>query len=156
MIPENDIYRFVGLAVVILLVVHFGIKMFRFQTKIVEGMVGGDSDDTPTEKVAEAVKNENNKLEDMMHIDKYRSSYEDIITELEQNCSEWILMGVGLNAAKIAVNPFTEENQKIINYLNGLAEFRKTLNTAMIVLDKKGSTSGTNGKSSSSMGGWFS
>lgn len=156
MIPENDIYRFVGLAVVILLVVHFGIKMFRFQTKIVEGMIGGDSDDTPTEKVASAVKNENNKLEDMMHVDKYRSSYEDIITELEQNCSDWILMGVGLNAEKISKNPFTEESQKLIDAMNKVAEFRKTLNTAMIVLDKKGSTSGTNGKSSSGTGGWFS
>ena len=41
------------------------------------------------------------------------------------------------NAESIANNPESDQSQKTISNLNNLAEFRKTLNTAMIVLDKK-------------------
>ena len=38
MISQNDLFKFIGLAVVVLFLVSFGIKMFRAQTKVLEGM----------------------------------------------------------------------------------------------------------------------
>lgn len=140
MISENDFYKFIGLAVVILLVVSVCARLFKVQTKVIEGMTIGSSSSSSTtdkDKVADAVSSNNDSVDDELLVSKYRTSYEDTIVALEKNCSDYILSGVVNNAEAISKDPTSAENQKIISALNNLTTFRSTLNTAMVILDKK-------------------
>uniref|UniRef100_A0A6C0CNP3 Uncharacterized protein n=1 Tax=viral metagenome TaxID=1070528 RepID=A0A6C0CNP3_9ZZZZ len=136
MISENDLYKVIGLAVVVLFVVSIGVKMFRFQTKIVEGMTNG-ANSTDIDKRAAAIDSKTDANDTTLALHKNRSAYEDMIVALEKNCSEYILLSISDNAEAIANNPTSDENQKIITSLNNLVQFRSTLNTAMTILDKK-------------------
>lgn len=136
MISQNDLFKFIGLAVVVLFLVSIGVKMFRAQTKVIEGMTNSGNA-TDIDKVATAINSETDKNDTMLALHKNRTNYEDMIVALEKNCSEYILKSLMDNAESIASNPESDESQKTITNLNNLAEFRKTLNTAMIVLDKK-------------------
>lgn len=136
MISQNDLFKFIGLAVVVLFFVSIGVKMFRAQTKVIEGMTNSGNA-TDIDKVATAINSETDKNDTMLALHKNRTNYEDMIVALEKNCSEYILKSLMDNAESIASNPESDESQKTITNLNNLAEFRKTLNTAMIVLDKK-------------------
>ena len=140
MISENDFYKFIGLAVVILLVVSVCARLFKVQTKVIEGMtIGGSSSSSTTDKdkVADAISSNNDSVDDDLLVSKYRTSYEDTIVALEKNCSDYLLSGVVNNAEAISKDPTSEANQKIITALNNLSTFRSTLNTAMVILDKK-------------------
>ena len=136
MISQNDLFKFIGLAVVVLFVVSVGMKMFRAQTKVLEGMTNSKND-TDIDKIATSINSETDRNDTMLALHKNRSHYEDMIVALEKNCSEYILKSLMDNAESIANNPESDQSQKTISNLNNLAEFRKTLNTAMIVLDKK-------------------
>ena len=134
MISQNDLFKFIGLAVVVIFAISIGAKMFRAQTKVLEGMTNNDTD---IDKIATAINSETDRNDTMLALHKNRSHYEDMIVALEKNCSEYMLKSLMDNAESIANNPTSDDSQKTISNLNNLAEFRKTLNTAMIVLDKK-------------------
>lgn len=131
---ESEIYRFIGLAVVIIFVLAICAKVFRYQTRVIEGMSASMTD---KDKVADVVNQNTDVVDDKLLVAKYRTSYEDTIVALERNCSEHLLSKIVDNAESISKNPTSEVNHKLITSLNALSDFRGTLNTAMIILDKK-------------------
>lgn len=135
MISQNDLYKFIGLAVVALFLIHIAVKSFKYQTKIVEGMTS--SSNTDRDKIADAIDQKIIEIDDKMRVGTFRHNYEDAIISFEKFCSETILKVSMDKAPDIVKDPLSKENQEVIVALNNLAQFRNTLNDAMVTLDKK-------------------
>jgi len=71
-----------------------------------------------------------------LRVDKHRSSYEDTIVQLERVASMALLNEVIHNAEQISSNPADPKVIPVINNINSLREFRESLNTSMVILDK--------------------
>lgn len=133
MIDSDDLYRIVGLSVVILVVVAIGAKMLKYQTKVIEGMT---TTATGKENIASAVERNAEKINDILLPSKYRSSFEDTIINLEKAIGLAIVFEVVNNAETISADPTSAEGQKAMASINTMETFRASLNQAMVVLDK--------------------
>ena len=94
---EENIYRYLGLGVVILVALYILIKTLTFQGKIIEGLTNSTTEttsdpttsaeisllNTVTSKSTEGITAQNNKLQDILALDKYRTDYENLIIALE-------------------------------------------------------------------------
>ena len=133
MVSQDDVFHYVGIAFLLVVVVAIAMKAFGYQRKILEGMT---TTSTPQANVAAKVSSDADKASDALRIDKYRSNYEDTIIELEKVVS-MNLLGECVNGAEtIAEDPTSTAAQKIIVNANNLKAFRETLNEAMLILDK--------------------
>lgn len=155
---ETDtIYKYLGLAIVILFVSYIIIKSLTFQARLIEGMAtnSNSTDDstvnTDKDKIPDAIKSNSTNILDGLLIDKYRSSYDDTIIELEENINATILAGILKNAEKLSADPSSDDSQKFITAINNLKTFKDTLNDAMKYLDGVSTT--TNDKKPTSK--WF-
>jgi len=133
MIEADDLYRIVGLAFIILIVVAVGTKMLKYQAKIVEGMTSSSTD---KDKIASAVSSNSDKISDTLLPSKYRSSYEDTIINLEKAVGLALVSEVVNNAETISADPTTDAAQKAMANINTMETFRASLNQAMVILDK--------------------
>lgn len=133
MIEADDLYRIVGLAFIILIVVAVGTKMLKYQAKIVEGMTSSSTD---KDKIASAVSSNSDKISDTLLPSKYRSSYEDTIINLEKAVGLALISEVVNNAETISADPTTDAAQKAMTNINTMETFRASLNQAMVILDK--------------------
>jgi len=133
MISQDDLYRIVGLAVVLIFVISIAVKAFSYQTKILEGMTISSID---KDKVSSSVTSNNDKIADTLLVSKYRSEYEDTIINLEKGVSTALLSEVIHNADNISSDPTSKKSITAIENINNLKNFRETLNQAMIILDK--------------------
>ena len=133
MIEADDLYRIVGLAFIILIVVAVGTKMLKYQAKIVEGMTSSSTD---KDKIASAVSSNTDKLNDTLLPSKYRTSYEDTIINLEKAVGLALVSEVVNNAETISADPTTAAAQKAMASINTMETFRASLNQAMVILDK--------------------
>jgi hypothetical protein len=102
MIESEDLYKIVGLIVVIIFVVSIGAKMFSYQAKVIEGMTNSSTD---KDTISSAVSSNTDKLSDTLLASKYRSNYEDTIINLEKAVSVGILSEVINNAQTISSDP---------------------------------------------------
>jgi len=140
---SDDIYKYLGLFVVVVFVVYIVIKTMNFQLKMVEGFTAPDTTNSPSgvttdkNKIPDAIKNNTDKMSDALLTDKYLRVYEDTIIDLSSNIDMYILSEVLKNAESISVDPSTTANQLIITKLNNAKAFSDTLNQAMTILDKK-------------------
>jgi hypothetical protein len=136
MTASEDIYKYLGLGIVVLFVVYIIIKSLTFQARLFEGMTSKDEDaKTDKDKKAAAIKSNTTTLIDGLLIEKYRSTYDDTIIELEENISATILSGILTNAETISADPTSDKSQKFITATNNLKAFKDTLNDAMKYLD---------------------
>ena len=133
MISQDDLYRIVGLAVVLIFVISIATKAFAYQTKIMEGMTTSSTD---KDKISSTVSSNNDKISDSLLVSKYRTDYEDTIINLEKGVSNALLSEVINNADTISADPTSKDSTTAIATMNGLKNFRETLNQTMIILDK--------------------
>jgi hypothetical protein len=136
---SDDIYKYLGLFVVVVFVVYIVIKTMNFQLKMVEGFTAADATATATDKnkVPDAIKSNTDKMSDALLTTKYLQAYEDTIMDLDANMDIYILSQVLANAESISADPGSTANQLIISKLNNAKTFSDTLNHAMKTLDKK-------------------
>jgi len=135
MVDENELYKVVGMAFVILVAVAIGMRLIGYQKRLIEGMA--TSSETDKDKVSAAVKSSSEKIADSILISKYRSAYEDTIVDLEQAVSLGLIRAVTANAETIANDPSSAEALKAMTDINAMQQFRSTLNETMIALDKQ-------------------
>ena len=83
MTASEDIYKYLGLGIVVLFVVYVVIKSLTFQAKLFEGMTSG----TDKDKKAESIKSNTTSVLDALLIEKYRSNYVDTIIEFGHSFS---------------------------------------------------------------------
>ena len=133
MIDTDDLYKIVGLIVVIIFVVSIGAKMFSYQAKVIEGMTNSSTD---KDTISSAVSSNTDKLSDTLLASKYRSNYEDTIINLEKAVSVGILSEVINNAETISSDPASSKALTAMSSINTMRTFIETLNQSMMILDK--------------------
>ena len=134
----DDIYKYLGLTVIVVLLLYIALKSLKFQANMIEGMssASGTTSNTSTADLASAVKNNTNTIEDGLTITKYRRAYEDTIINLEASAGVAMINAIVKNAELISKDPTSVEAQKVIQDVNNLKTFRDSLNITMTVLDK--------------------
>ena len=151
---EENIYRYLGLGVVILVALYILIKTLTFQGKIIEGLTNSTTETTsdPTtsaeisllntvaSKSTEGITAQNNKLQDVLALDKYRTDYENLIIALDDYANVMMfakVLGVGAKVSKLSNGePVTNGIIEDMEKANKLKEFISTLNASMIYIDK--------------------
>jgi hypothetical protein len=147
----DNIYKYLGLAVIILVVVYVVMRSLTFQARLIEGMKSKDKEEETTtdkDKIPDAIKSKTNRILDSLLIDKYRSSYDDTIIEMEEYINVAILKSIiDYHAILTSDNGKPEEAMAIMTILNNFQAFKATLNDSMKYLDGiKSSNSGKSGK----------
>ena len=159
MVNAEDIYKYLGLAVVIILVFVFVSKCMRVQFKVMENFISrssskddsddddssGSSDSSPVSNLAQQVLDKSQSLEDALLIDKYKDDYEDLIINTEAMAS----MGQLAMLKQLATASAGTKQDDLINKINNLQTFKTALDNMMKDLDKKPSVGGSSG------GGFF-
>jgi hypothetical protein len=134
MISQDDLFKIVGAAVILIVGAGILLKMFSYQKKVVEGLTANSKTDKT--KISSDVSGSADKLSDSLLISKYRSSYEDTVINLEKAVSLAMVSEVINNSEAIAKDPTSPESTSIIQKINGLKDLRETLNKSILILDK--------------------
>jgi hypothetical protein len=137
MIKDNDFYRIVGLAFIIITVIVVGVNVVRGQGHVIEGLTNNSSIATDRDKIPDVVKSNNDKLTDSLLINKYRTSYEDTIIELDKAVSLGLVKMIINSAETISRDPNSSEAIKIMGHINEMKKFRESLNATITVLDNQ-------------------
>ena len=150
---EENIYRYLGLGVVILIALYILIKSLTFQGKIIEGLTNSTEAtseptssaeisllNTVTSKSTEGITAQNNKLQDILALDKYRTDYENLIIALEDYANVMMfakVVGIGAKVSTLSNGqPVTNGIIEDMEKANKLKEFISTLNASMSYIDK--------------------
>ena len=150
---EENIYRYLGLGVVILVALYILIKTLTFQGKIIEGLTNSTEAtseptssaeisllNTVTSKSTEGITAQNNKLQDLLALDKYRTDYENLIIALEDYANVMMfakVLGIGAKVSTLSNGqPVTNGIIEDMEKANKLKEFISTLNASMSYIDK--------------------
>ena len=133
MINQNDLYRLIGMAFLLVVAIAIAMKALSYQRKIIEGM---SSTDTSPANISSKISSDADQVDTKLAIHKNRTNYEDTIVQLEKVVSMTLLSEVINTAETVASDPTTTDAQKSIAVVNNLQNFRKTLNEAMVILDK--------------------
>ena len=139
---SDDIYKYIGLFIVVVFLLYVVINTLKFQVNVLEGLtmptrMSKTTLTTDKDKVPDAIKSNTSMAEDALLIDKYTKAYEDTIIDLDSNIDIFILSQVLQNAESISADPGSDENQKILAKINTAKMFKDSLNHAIKVLDKK-------------------
>lgn len=141
MVSQDQFFRFVGLAVIFLLLLSGAVKMLSYKKQVIEGMTNNRKleqlAEENLENAAKKIEARAEKINDQMLVDKYRSSYEDIITNLYDVVSSSLVVEIIHASDAISKDPMSNTNTKLIDKLNKLSSFRETLNQSITILDKK-------------------
>ena len=133
MINQDDLYRLIGMAFLLVIAVAIAMKALSYQRKIIEGM---SSTDTSPDNISSKISSDADQVDTKLAVHKNRTNYEDTIVQLEKVISMTLLSEVINTAETVASDPTTTDAQKSIAVVNNLQNFRKTLNEAMVILDK--------------------
>lgn len=150
---EDNVYRYLGLSVVILIAIYILIKTLTFQGKIIEGLTNSTTEskessetkeisllNTVASKSTEGITGQNNKLQDILAIEKYRTDYENLIIALEEYTNIMMFSKVLSIGSKVSTfskgQPISEELFNDIKKANELKTFIETLNSSMTYIDK--------------------
>ena len=133
---SDNIYKYLGLAVIAVFVLYIVLKSMKFQANIIEGMATAAAGTTSTDNLPSSVKSNTDTIEDALTITKYRRVYEDTLINLETSASVSMLSAITKNAETISKDPTSAESQKIITSINNLKTFKDSLNDTMTALDK--------------------
>ena len=133
---SDNIYKYLGLAVIAVFVLYIVLRSMKFQANIIEGMASAAAGTTSTDNLPSVVKSNTDTIEDALTITKYRRSYEDTIINLETSAGVSMLSAIAKNAETISKDPMSAAAQKIITSINNLKAFKDSLNDTMVALDK--------------------
>ena len=123
--------------------VFFAISIYMIFTLInnnnnllndIEGNVVEGFTPSETDEKAEKISNDTAKIIDKLHIDKYRTNYEDIINNMKIWSDTMLLQSIVSNGIDTN-STLTPDNLKKISYINQLESFKKSCDLALSVLD---------------------
>jgi len=138
---EDNIYKYLGLGVVSILAIYIGVKSLSFQAKLIEGMTNSSDKVSLLENTTnisdEKIKQENEKLNDILSINKHRTNYENLIIALEEYTNIMMFNYVTLIGNQINQKKSGVELIPIMQQANTAKSFIDTLNASMKFIDRK-------------------
>jgi hypothetical protein len=133
-------YMYIGLVIAI---VFTGIVIWRLITKTREGLENDDDKEekvkTTIQEIVTKLKKETEMIEDMLHIDKHRSDYEDMFLAMEDFCNLSIIQMLSMFANNPSLSK--ESSKTMIEGINHVNMLKTTLNDVMEFIDRKQSSS---------------
>lgn len=157
MTNKDETYKYLGLAIALLFVIYIGGKTLKFQSNMIEGLTtqSNPSSQQPDKNdfvllensaktLFENIKTQNDKLNDIVAVEKYRTDYENLLMVLEEYTNTMMLGKVISVSNKINENGVGKNiNWGIISEMdsaNKLKSFIDTLNSSMKYIDRKKSS----------------
>jgi len=139
-INSDNIYKYIGLFVIILISVYIVAKCLSFQTSIIEGLQlpnprSKSIDQDNINNINTNTEEHNTKLENSLLIDKYRDQYDDLIIKLNKNTHLQILQNKVLYADCLAKNQQSKCSE-ILDKILQLQKFNASLNATMKYLEQ--------------------
>jgi hypothetical protein len=126
MISETDVYYYIALAVVVILMLYVIYISLRVQNNLMEGFLGSDSNKdnknkTEIEKSIENLISMNTRLEDVLKVRDNKSYYSDLLDEYQKRMNYQLLMMVSLASGNKEVRD--NEIMNISGMVAGLKHF---------------------------------
>lgn len=145
---ETNLYKYLGLGVLVVFVVYILIKSLLFQVKMVEGLTNPEKDDSKNmgssnvaNETTKAVQKSNDKIDEMLAVGKNKKDYESMLITLDDYSKGMLVSKViNINSKISKLEPGKEVTDEIINEMdkaNTLKTFTDTLNSTMMAIDKK-------------------
>ena len=129
---SDKLYKYVGLTVVIVFVVCVSIKSLHLNTQVIEGVTNKKDKQTLVGDLIKNTKRDNEHTEDALLINKYKTDYEDLILEMEENVNLKVLELI----TRVKSNDYNKKTMDTIKKINDLEQFKLTLDQTMKFLDK--------------------
>jgi len=143
MIDSDDIYKYLGFIVVVVLVCVFVSKCMRMHFSIIEGMTSGSKDSSEestnsssVSTLAQEVLEKGQEMEDNLLIEKYKDDYENLIINTDTMVS---MSQLGM-LKQLSNNVDVKKTDELIKKINDIEIFKTSLNSMMKSLDKKSSS----------------
>ncbi len=126
MISEADVYYYIALAIVLVLMLYVIYISLRVQNNLMEGFLGSDSNKdnknkTELEKSIENLVSMNTRLEDILKVRDNKSYYSDLLDEYQKRMNYQLLMMVSLASGNKDVKD--SEIMNISGMVAGLKHF---------------------------------
>ena len=150
MVNSDNIYKYIGLVVIIVFVIIIINRCLRIQFKIVESYVNNSKDDENENEnnnsetvsgLAQQVLDKAQELEDKLLLEKYKNDYEDLIINTESMVS---MAQVGLLKDLAKADRAHVRDHTMLRIV-GMDFLKTSLNNIMKTLDKKPSSGGGEG-----------
>jgi superoxide dismutase len=103
------------------------------ENKLIEGLTNNKGPKERLGDIQKQLTSMNNNLNDILNIQKNKSDYENVIIELDELTDKVILSTL---VTQLEQNDGQELNQKLIDQVNSLANFKNNLDSVMNSLDK--------------------
>jgi superoxide dismutase len=107
--------------------------IYMNENKLIEGLTNNKGPKERLEDIQKQLTSMNNNLSDILNIQKNKSDYENVIIELDELTDKVILSTL---VTQLEQNDGQELNQKLIDKVNSLANFKNNLDSVMNSLDK--------------------
>ena len=139
---SDEIYKIFGILAIIIGFVYILARTLNYQSKILEGLTNPSKKNNKTDVYAnldKLIKTKNDKLEDSLLLNKYKSQFEDTIIELDKNTDLKILQLISSYGEAVDANDDKSINDilGLFDKLNGL---KSSLQNGMNFLDTYGKT----------------
>lgn len=136
---ENAAVKNIILGVIVIFIGYSVLKMFYIQERnIIEGMTGANTKDS-LDTIAKHVDNVKNTLSETLHLDKYKSDYENLIISLDETVDLMLIEQLTVALEKQSKSPTDVTTPDMIKKINELSTFKQNLNGIMDAVDKASS-----------------
>jgi hypothetical protein len=128
---DDDMFKYLGLVIILAGVLFVANKCFNTQQKIVEGLT--DMASAQPEKFVDDVRGKNEDIENSILLDKYRSHYEDLLIQQNHNINLQILKNL-IDHSKV-LSEGGEDSQPVMDHIQKLHAQKAILNNTMEFMD---------------------
>ncbi len=141
---SDDLYKYIGLAVVSLGLFYLVCKSFNIHANAIVGkssetygaadVIEGFTGDPKT--ISSTIKSNTSKIDDPLLVSKNRKGYEEMLIDLDDNMKALLLGAVIHNAETFSDVKNITRSLEDMNKIKTISEFRKVINETMGILNK--------------------
>jgi|TARA_R110001599_G_scaffold13836_1_gene61498 hypothetical protein len=129
---SDKLYKYVGLTVIIIFVICVSVKSLDLNTQVIEGLTNKKDKSSLVGDLVKSTKRDNEHTKDALLINKYKTDYEDLILEMEENVNLKVFELI----TQVKSNDYNKKTMDTIKKINKLEQFKLTLDQTMKFLDK--------------------
>ena len=131
---SDDVCKYIGLAVVVLVSLYIAGRCLSFQSSMIEGLANPRKTGTLTEShfqdLGDYLDQHNDKLEDQLLVSKYKEQFEDMILKLNKNTNLQLLQ-IQMEYSNAIASNNAKDSAKHLDQINKLHNFNSSLNSSM-------------------------
>ena len=139
---SNTMYRYIGMSIVILISVYITGQCLNYQNYVIEGLANHKRSNVVDKdhyaQLDQELKNINENKRDTLLPTKYKSQFENVIIELNENTHLQILENINEYANSLVQSKNDNKNsKKYLENINRCYTLNRALNSVMKYLDNQ-------------------